>query len=195
MGQPCVFIRLTYCNLRCTYCDTQYAFFEGKELSLSEIINRVASYRCKLVEITGGEPLIQENVLSLMKKLCDQDYKVLLETAGHMDICEVDKRVKKIMDIKCPSSGEVDKNYWPNISQLTASDEVKFVIGDKKDYAWAKRVIQENKLDHRCNILFSPVFNKVEYKKLAEWILRDHLEVRMQLQLHKLIWSPDMRGV
>jgi len=195
MGKPCVFIRLTYCNLHCSYCDTKYAFFEGVDMTLNEIINQVSSYRCNLVEITGGEPLLQKNVLPLMNMLCDLDYDVMLETGGHIDISAVDKRVKKIMDLKCPSSGEVEKNYWPNIKQLMPSDEVKFVIGNREDYVWAKKVIEDHLLNDRSKILFSPIFDKIEYSQLAKWILEDHLDVRMQLQLHKFIWPLDTRGV
>jgi 7-carboxy-7-deazaguanine synthase len=195
MGKPCVFIRLTYCNLRCTYCDTKYAFFEGVDMTLNEIIKQVSSYNCDLVEITGGEPLLQKNVLPLMNILCDLDYEVLLETGGHIDVSAVDKRVKKIMDLKCPSSGEAEKNYWPNIKQLMPTDEVKFVIGNRKDYVWAKKVMEDNKLNERATILFSPIFDKIDYSKLAKWILEDHLDVRMQLQLHKFIWPLNRKGV
>jgi 7-carboxy-7-deazaguanine synthase len=194
-GKPCVFIRLTYCNLRCSYCDTEYAFMEGETMRIPDIINRVAMYNCKLVEITGGEPLLQQEVHILMKNLCDSGYEVLLETAGHMDISYVDNRVKRIMDIKCPSSGEVSKNLWDNINVLTGKDEVKFVIGDREDFDWAVGKIKKHNINKICVVIFSPVFDKINYAQLAAWILQDHIPVRMQLQLHKFIWSPDKRGV
>lgn len=194
-GLPCVFVRLTYCNLRCTYCDTSYAFTEGRDMALEEILSQVEGYGCRLVEITGGEPLLQKNVHLLMTELCDRGYQVLLETGGHMSIRTVDSRVVRIMDIKCPSSGESDKNDWSNIEALTARDEVKFVIGNREDYEWAKRILFQHKLNERCTVLFSPVFNALPNRQLAEWILEDKLPVRFQLQLHKYIWEPDRRGV
>jgi 7-carboxy-7-deazaguanine synthase len=194
-GRPCVFIRLTYCNLRCTYCDTEYAFFEGKDMSIEQIMQKVAEFKCKLVEVTGGEPLIQKNVHLLMKKLCDSGYEVLLETAGHINISPVDKRVKKIMDLKCPSSGESEKIYWKNIDYLHAGDELKFVIGDRSDFEWAVNIIHARNLGYKNIILFSPVFGRMENKQLAGWILEEKLSVRMQLQIHKYIWEPDKRGV
>ena len=194
-GLPCVFVRLTYCNLRCTYCDTSYAFTEGRDMTLEEILTQVEGYGCRLVEITGGEPLLQKNVHLLMTELCDRGYQVLLETGGHMSIRTVDSRVVRIMDIKCPSSGESDKNDWSNIEALTARDEVKFVIGNREDYEWAKRILFQHKLNERCTVLFSPVFNALPNRQLAEWILEDKLPVRFQLQLHKYIWEPDRRGV
>jgi len=194
-GFPCVFVRLTYCNLRCTYCDTEYAFFEGSDMELIEIIEQVASYKCKLVEITGGEPLIQENVHTLMAALCDKGYHVMLETAGHLDIAPVDRRVKIIMDIKCPSSGESEKNRWENINLLKTDDEVKFVIGDRSDFDWACHVLHRHDLSDKCHVIFSPVFQKMSNLELANLILEHNLPVRMQLQLHKYIWSPEKRGV
>jgi len=194
-GKPCVFIRLTYCNLRCTYCDTAYAFSEGREMTLEEIMQQVRSFNCDLVEVTGGEPLLQKNVHSLLTMLCDAGYEVLLETGGQMDIQPVDDRVTRIMDIKCPSSGESDKNRWQNISLLRPQDEVKFVVGDRADYEWAANLISEYGLNEKCTVLISPVFAKINYEELARWILHDHLPVRMQLQMHKYIWPPDKRGV
>ncbi len=194
-GRPCVFIRLTYCNLRCTYCDTSYAFFEGNDMSIGEIITKVKSFDTRLVEITGGEPLIQKKVHELIGVLCDEGFEVLIETGGHMDIGLVDDRVKRIIDIKCPSSGESGKVYWNNLGLLRQSDEVKFVIGDGNDYEWAKAVVAENRLSEKCTVLFSPVFDKMNYCELAERILNDQLPVRFQLQMHKFIWPPDMRGV
>lgn len=194
-GRACVFVRLTYCNLRCSYCDTEYAFYEGKEMSLSEIIEKVKSYKCQLVEITGGEPLIQKNVLPLMRELCDAGYEVLLETAGHIDINETDPRVKRIMDIKCPSSGESEKTLWENIDFLKNDDEIKFVVGTREDLKYAKEIIEKYKLCNRCPVIISPVFDKINNQEIAEWILHTHLPVRMQIQLHKVIWEPDARGV
>ena len=194
-GRPCVFVRLTYCNLRCSYCDTEYAFFEGKDMTIEQIMQKVATYDCNLVEITGGELLIQKNVHALIRQLCDDGYEVLLETAGHMDISGVDERVKKIMDIKCPSSGESEKMYWPNIEQLGPSDEIKFVIGDRNDFEWAARIVGEKQLGKKNTVLFSPVFGHLDNVLLAEWILKENLPVRMQLQMHKYIWEPDRRGV
>jgi len=164
-------------------------------MSVEDIVLRVKRYECRLVEITGGEPLIQENVHKLIAKLCDEAFEVMIETGGHMDISKVDQRVKRIMDLKCPSSGESGKMYWKNLEVLTDSDEVKFVIGNREDYDWAKTIVNDHQLGVKCTVLFSPVFDKMNYKDLAEWILRDHLPVRMQLQIHKFIWPPDMRGV
>jgi 7-carboxy-7-deazaguanine synthase len=194
-GLPCVFVRLTYCNLRCSFCDTEYAFFEGTEMTVDNIIDKVSEYGCRLVEITGGEPLIQANVLQLMTKLSDKGFQVLLETAGHMDISQVDERIHRIMDVKCPTSNESDKMRWENFNYLTNKDEVKFVIGDKTDFDYAVNVINKYKLDKKCGILFSPVFDKIDNELLADWILEKNIPVRMQLQMHKYIWPPDDRGV
>lgn len=194
-GLPCVFVRLTYCNLRCNYCDTEYAFFEGQDMSFQKIIKKVKSYNCNLVEITGGEPLIQDNVIPFMKLLCDQGCKVLIETAGHIDIGKIDPRVVRIMDIKCPSSGVSEKNRWENISELKDKDEVKFVIGSRDDYKWAKEVLKKFNLSGRCTVLMSPVFDKIKLSDLAEWILADQLNVRFQPQIQKFIWRADKRGV
>lgn len=194
-GRPCVFVRLTYCNLRCTFCDTEYAFFEGTEMPVAHILEKVKQYNCDLVEITGGEPLIQKNVHVLMSELSDQGYEVLLETAGHMDISLVDGRVRCIMDIKCPSSGESGKVLWKNLDHITDRDEVKFVIGDRDDFEWSVNVIKKHNLEHRCTILISPVFGKLENEELARWVLDSGLNIRMQLQMHKYIWDPARKGV
>ncbi len=194
-GLPCIFIRLTYCNLRCSYCDTEYAFYEGKEYSVEDIITIVKNYGCNLVEITGGEPLMQNESLDLLRHLCDENFSVMLETGGSLPIENVDRRAKIIMDLKCPSSRMEKKNLYSNISHLKPEDEVKFVIGDREDYNWAKKIIDEYNLFDKCSILFSPVFNKIEPKEIAEWVLKDNLKVRFQLQLHKYIWKPDTRGV
>lgn len=201
-GLPCVFIRLTYCNLRCSYCDTEYAFYEGRDMSVDEIINGVESYGCKLVEITGGEPLVQENVHKLINILCDRDFSVMLETGGSLTIEPVDKRVKIIMDLKTPSSGMSDKsgalpgkNLYDNIKFLKPADEVKFVIGDRRDYDWSKEIIIKYDLLNKVRVLFAPVFDSLQNLNLASWILEDKLNVRFQIQLHKYIWHPETRGV
>jgi 7-carboxy-7-deazaguanine synthase len=195
-GLPCVFVRLTFCDLRCTYCDTAYAFYQGTKISLSEIVEQVLSYRCPLVEITGGEPLLQRNVLPLMRELCDRGLTVLIETSGAHDISPIDPRVHRIMDLKTPSSGESHRNRLENITCLNKRDEVKFVIGSREDYLWAKAEIEKFDLASRCGtILFSPVFGKIEPRSIVEWILADKLRVRFQLQLHKFIWAPETKGV
>lgn len=194
-GLPCIFVRLSFCNLRCGWCDSTYTFFRGTTMTLDEIRERVADYPCRLVEITGGEPLLQELVHPLMTALCDDGYDVLLETSGSQDISRVDPRVRRIMDLKCPGSGMQDRNRYQNIASLTSRDEVKFVIADRNDYEWAKQKIRELDLANRCTLLFSPVFGAVDNVLLAEWILDDGLPVRFQLQMHKYIWDPSTRGV
>ncbi|MHB1687125.1 MAG: 7-carboxy-7-deazaguanine synthase QueE [Ignavibacteriaceae bacterium] len=194
-GLPCVFVRLTYCNLRCKYCDTEYAFYEGKDLSIEKIISEVKKYNCRLVEITGGEPLVQKESIDLMKRLCDNGYEVLLETGGSLPIKEIDSHVKIIMDLKCPSSGMVEKNMYENIHFLKSSDEVKFVIGTREDYEWTKEILGKYDLTKKCAVLFSVVFDQLEPVRLVEWILEDKLDVRFQLQMHKFIWEPTTKGV
>lgn len=194
-GKPCVFIRLTYCNLRCTYCDTEYAFYDGKEMSIDSIMSEIRKFDCNLVEITGGEPLVQKGVYELIGLLCDNDYLTILETSGSLPIDEVDNRVKIIMDIKTPSSGMADKNLFENLDNLKRIDEIKFVIGNKEDYNWAKEIINKYNLIKRFSVLMSPVYSVLENLSLATWILEDKLNVRYQIQLHKYIWNPDMRGV
>lgn len=195
-GLPCVFVRLTYCNIRCVYCDTEYAFYEGVDKSIDDIINEVSSYDCKLVEITGGEPLVQENVHILMTKLCDLGYEVLIETGGSLPIEHIDSRVKVIMDLKTPYSKMEKKNRYENIQHLKPSDEIKFVIGSREDYDWVKEIMVKYDLVNKVEqVLLSPVFDKVENIELAEWILQDKLKVRFQLQMHKYIWNPETRGV
>lgn len=194
-GLPCVFVRLTYCNLRCSYCDTGYAFYEGSDFSIDEIVDRVKSYNCNLVEITGGEPLMQNECLDLMKILCDSGFDVMLETGGSLPINSIDPRVMIIMDFKCPSSGMMKKNLFANIKFLKNNDEVKFVIGDRDDYEWSKKIISMYKLDRKCAILFSVVFGALEPVTLVNWILEDKLDVRFQLQMHKIIWHPETKGV
>jgi len=195
-GEPCVFVRLTFCDLRCTYCDTEYAFYEGKKQTLGEIINAVAALQCPLVEITGGEPLLQKNVLPLMKMLADAGHTVLLETSGAHDISAVDPRVHRIMDLKTPGSGECARNLFANIEHLTQRDEVKFVIGSREDYEWSREQVQHHALAQRCRaVLFSPIFGRIDPREIVEWILADKLPVRFQLQMHKFIWTPTKRGV
>lgn len=194
-GLPCVFVRLTYCNLRCTYCDTEYAFYEGKDYSIEAITDEVKKYDCKLVEVTGGEPLMQAECLDLMKKLCDEGFEVLLETGGSLPINEVDKRVKIIMDLKCPSSKMMNKNLYENIDHIKQTDEIKFVIGDREDYEWTKEIMNKYKLNGKCEILFSVVFGALEPLTLVNWVLEDKLKVRFQLQMHKFIWDPQTKGV
>ena len=195
-GLPCVFVRLTYCNLRCTYCDTAYAFYQGKEMTFTEIIDEVKKYDCKLIEITGGEPLVQKDeCLTLMKQLCDNGFEVMIETGGSISIKEIDERVKIIMDLKCPSSGMVKKNLYENINYLKSADELKFVIGSREDYDWTLEMIKKYQLMNKYEILFSVVFGKLEPVQLVNWILKDKLNVRFQLQVHKFIWHPETKGV
>ncbi|MEJ2492962.1 MAG: radical SAM protein [Ignavibacteriaceae bacterium] len=195
VGLPCVFVRLTYCNLRCTYCDTEYAFYEGKEKSIEEIVEEVKKFGCKLVEVTGGEPLFQEESFPLMKRLCDEGFDAMLETGGSLSIENVDERVKIIMDLKCPSSGMLKKNIYENVNYLKSSDELKFVIGNREDYDWAKGIIVKYDLMGKCSILFSVVYGELEPITLVNWILKDKLDVRFQLQMHKYIWHPETKGV
>jgi 7-carboxy-7-deazaguanine synthase len=194
-GMPCVFVRLTYCNLRCAYCDTEYAFFEGTAMTLDDIVAAAGAYGCRRVEITGGEPLFQPEVHPLMKRFCDAGYEVLLETGGSIDISNVDSRVRRIVDFKCPSSGMEKENFWMNAGLLTPRDEVKFVIGDRADFEWAKATMAEYGLAGKCPVLMSVVFGALEPVTLAGWILEDRLDVRFQLQMHKYIWHPEKRGV
>ncbi len=194
-GIPTIFIRLTGCNLRCKWCDTKYAYEEGVDLTVDEVIDRVNALGLSLVQITGGEPMLQGDVYRLMDSLLDNGYNVSLETNGSIDLSKVDKRVIKIVDIKCPGSGESDRMDFRNFNYLTKSDEIKFVIKDRDDYNWAKEIIERFNLSEKCNILFSPVFGEIEPRELAEWLLEDNLNVRFQIQLHKLIWHPEMRGV
>jgi 7-carboxy-7-deazaguanine synthase len=195
-GLPCVFVRLTFCNLRCTYCDTEYAFYDGKDLTIPEIVEEIRKYDCKLVEITGGEPLVQmDECLLLMKQLCDDGFEVLIETGGSLSIKDIDPRVNVIMDLKCPSSGMEKKNLYENIDYLKPVDELKFVIGYREDYDWTVDVLKRYELENKCKILFSVVFGKLEPVQLVNWILEDKLNVRFQLQMHKFIWHPETKGV
>jgi 7-carboxy-7-deazaguanine synthase len=194
-GLPCVFVRLTYCNLRCTYCDTEYAFYDGSDKTIEEIIAEVRKYDCKLVEITGGEPLVQNESLDLMRRLCDEGFEVMLETGGSLPIKDIDMRVMIIMDLKCPSSKMMKKNLYENIDYIKQSDEIKFVIGSREDYDWSREIISKYNLIQKCSILFSVVFGQLEPVQLVNWILEDKINVRYQLQMHKVIWHPEKKGV
>lgn len=189
MGLPTVFIRLTGCPLRCTYCDTDYAFQGGEWMDVAVIMALVKTYPTRHVTVTGGEPLAQKACHELLVALCDLGCDVSLETSGALDISGVDARVSRIVDLKTPASGEVGRNYWPNIQSLTPCDEVKFVLSDEADYCWARQMLVDHQLVQRCPVLFSPVWDQVEPAQLADWILRDGLPVRMQVQLHKLLWK------
>lgn len=194
-GLPCTFVRLTGCPLRCTWCDSEYTFHGGIEMSLSEVTERVRAYACRLVEVTGGEPLHQAEAFSLIERLCSDGYTVLVETSGAIDVSPVDLRAHIILDVKCPGSGMTNRMDWKNVDRLTEKDEAKFVLKDRADYEWACSILTQYDLTHRCTILFSPVFGELDLRQLAEWILADKLRVRFQMQVHKYIWDPSMRGV
>jgi len=194
-GHPCVFVRLTACDLRCTWCDTPYAFYEGRKMSVDDVLKAVDQYGCPLVEITGGEPLLQDEVYPLMQRLLDGGHTVMLETGGHRPIDRVPGGVIKVVDVKCPGSGEADRNHWPNLDALAPHDEVKFVIADRADYEFARDVVTGKLRDRTGAILFSPVHGTLDPKLLSEWVLADRLPVQVQLQLHKFIWHPSTRGV
>jgi 7-carboxy-7-deazaguanine synthase len=195
-GRPCVFVRLTACDLRCSWCDTPYAFHEGHKMPVDEVVARVRDYGCDVVEITGGEPLLQKDVYPLMDRLLADGHTVLLETGGHISVEQVPEGVFRVIDVKCPGSGESAKNHWANLAQLRPHDEVKFVIKDRVDYEYARDVVERHRLVGRCAaLLFSPVHDVLDPKQLAEWILRDRLPVRLQLQAHKYIWGAQTRGV
>jgi 7-carboxy-7-deazaguanine synthase len=200
-GLPCTFVRITGCPLRCVWCDTEYAFHGGERLSLDEIVARVAALGTQLVEITGGEPLAHRNAFELVRRLLDRGHTVLVETSGAFDVSALDPRAHKIMDLKCPGSGEVERNLWSNLEHLTSRDEIKFVIADRADYEWAADIVRNRGLGERVRsgtlraILFSPVWDRIEFRELAQWILDDHLPVRFQLQLHKAIWGANVPGV
>ena len=195
-GRPCVFVRLTGCNLRCVWCDTEYAFHEGRQMAVDEVVERVRGYGCGLVEVTGGEPMLQKGVYALFDVLLGEGYTVMVETSGERDLGRLDSRVIKIMDLKCPGSGECERNRWSNLDHLSVRDEIKFVVADRGDYEWARDVIRRYDLPARVNaVLLSPVFDKIEPPTLASWILEDHLPARFQLQVHKHIWPVTTRGV
>jgi 7-carboxy-7-deazaguanine synthase len=195
-GRPCVFVRLTACDLRCTWCDTPYAFHEGRKSSVEDVVDEVGAYGCNLVEITGGEPLLQRDVYPLMESLLGRGHEVLIETGGHLSVADVPAAVVRIIDVKCPGSGQAERNHWPNLDLLRPRDEVKFVIQDRADYEYAKDVVARYNLTARvAAILFSPVHGVLPAAELAAWILADKLPVRLQLQSHKYIWGADVRGV
>ncbi len=196
VGRPCVFVRLTACDLRCRWCDTPYAFHEGRKMSVDEVMADVEARGCPVVEVTGGEPLLQADVYPLMQRLLDAGKTVLIETGGHRSIAQVPAGVVRIMDIKCPGSGESARNDWSNLALLTPTDEVKFVLADRVDYEFARDiVVRESLIGRVAAVLFSPVHGALDAKQLAEWVIADRLEVRVQLQMHKYIWSPETRGV
>jgi 7-carboxy-7-deazaguanine synthase len=195
-GLPCVFVRLTFCDLRCTYCDTEYAFYEGKKMELGAIVEAVRGFGCPLVEVTGGEPLLQPGCVPLLAMLCEAGFEVLLETSGSHDIAAVDPRVHRIMDLKTPSSGECGRNLYANIAHLTERDEVKFVVGSREDYEWAREKMREYGLASKVRaVLFSPVFGQIAPSEIVAWMLEDKVPARFQLQMHKFIWEPRARGV
>jgi len=185
-GRPCIFIRLTYCNLRCSYCDTEYAFYEGKDMEIAQIMSEIQQWDCNLVEVTG---------IDLLHELINSNYEVMLETGGSLSISDVPKKVIKIVDFKCPSSKMEKKNLWSIVDDLQGHDEVKFVIGNREDFDWAKDKITEYSIDKICTLLFSPTFGEIDPQLIVEWILADNLPVRMQMQMHKMIWSPEEKGV
>lgn len=194
-GLRCAFIRLTGCHLRCTWCDSEYAFYDGGWKTLEEILAEIRAFACPVVEVTGGEPLLQPDVYPLLTALADEYPVVMIETSGAVTIEHIDPRVIRIMDLKCPGSGEAHRNLWPNIDLLRAQDEVKFVLADRADYEWTREVIRRYNLLERCTVLLNPVFDRLRPIDLAEWIIADRLDVRVGLQLHKFIWSPLTRGV
>ena len=195
-GEPCVFVRLTACDLRCSWCDTAYAFYEGSKREVNDVVAEVEKYGCPLVEITGGEPLLQEDVYPLMDRLLASGHTVMIETGGHRSIKSVPSAVLKIVDVKCPGSGEVHRNHWENLDLVRSHDEVKFVLKDRADYDFAKDVVAEHALLGKVGAVhFSPVHGVLDARVLSEWVLADRLAVRVQLQLHKFIWSPETRGV
>ena len=194
-GLPCVFVRLTGCNLRCVWCDTAHAFRGGRKMSVQDVVGKVQSFGIGLVEITGGEPLQQKEVFTLMDALLEENFRVMLETSGSLSVADVPSPVIKIIDLKCPGSGEVDKNHWGNLNHLSPVDEIKFVIADRADYEWSRSALKKYELHKKSHVLFSPVSDKLNLKDLTEWILEDNLPVRLQTQLHKQIWSKETTGV
>lgn len=194
-GLPCVFVRTTGCDLRCSWCDSEFTFTGGVTMTLDQIMAEVEKYDCHLVELTGGEPMLQKEIYELATRLADAGHTVLIETGGHRDISRLDPRVVRIMDLKCPASGECEKNLWSNLGHLRPTDEVKFVLADRNDYEWALGIIREHRLEDRVRILISTVFGMVMPESVVEWMLADKVNARFQLQLHKYIWPPDARAV
>lgn len=194
-GRPCVFVRLTGCNLRCVWCDSAYAFHGGSSMTVREVVERVRDYGCEWVEITGGEPLLQHDVYELMQALVSERFSVLLETGGSLPIDRVPVGVRRIVDVKCPGSSEVERNHWENLDQLRDGDELKFVLASRDDYEWAARQVRDRALDRRSPVLFSPVHGTLDPGEMARWVLEDRLPVRVQLQLHKILWPGAEKGV
>ena len=196
-GRPCTFVRLTGCPMRCAWCDSEYTFTGGEHISIDEVLEQVRAFDPSLVEVTGGEPLAQAEAFILIERLCDEGYEVLIETGGYISTAEVDQRARVILDVKCPASGEALRNHWPNLDRLRPDkDEVKFVIADRRDWDFAREIIQRYTLERRARaVLISPAWGKVDLKEMADWIAGSGLHVRMQLQLHKYIWGPETRGV
>jgi 7-carboxy-7-deazaguanine synthase len=194
-GLPCVFVRTSVCDSRCGWCDTPHAFTQGERMSRQAVLEKVLAFACPLVELTGGEPLLQPDVPPLMTELCDAGKTVLIETSGAHDVSVIDRRVHVIMDLKCPDSGECDRNRWANLGSLKPTDQIKFVIASRRDWEWAEHAVRDHRLDKRFEVLVGGVFGAVELKSLAGWVLASGLNVRMQLQMHKYIWDPKARGV
>ena len=196
-GRPCTFVRLTGCPMRCTWCDSEYTFTGGDHFSIDSIMDRVRNFGCSLVEVTGGEPLAQREALDLIRRLCDENYEVLIETGGYVSTEDVDPRAKLILDVKCPASGEAERNHWPNLKRLRSDkDEVKFVVADSVDWEFAKEIIAKYNLEqHAKAVLISPAWGQIDLQELANWVAESGLKVRMQLQIHKYIWGPDVHGV
>ena len=194
-GYPCVFVRLTGCNLRCTWCDTEYGYNGGKDFEISDILKEVSSHNTNLVEVTGGEPLLQDETPQLVDLLLENGYTVLIETAGSIDISCVSEKAVRIVDMKCPGSGMLDKNFYKNLDLVTDKDEVKFVIKDRADFDWAVNLIKEHDLEKKTQLLISPVYGEMNEEKLTEWLLESGINARIQVQLHKIIWGPDKTGV
>lgn len=192
-GMPCVFVRTTGCDLRCSWCDSEFTFSGGTSMTLEQIMAEVEKYACGLVELTGGEPMLQPEIYELAERLADSKHTVLIETGGHRDLSRLDSRVIRIMDLKCPASGECEKNLWSNLEHLRPADEVKFVIADRTDYDWTLATIREHGLEDRVRLLISTAFGKIEPAKVVAWMLEDKLRARFQLQLHKYIWEPEER--
>ena len=196
-GRPCTFVRLTGCPMRCTWCDSEYTFTGGVHLSLDDVMRQVRDFGTPLVEVTGGEPLAQREAFDLITRLCDEGYEVLIETGGYVSTEDVDKRARIILDVKCPGSGEAERNHWANLSRLRSDrDEVKFVVTDRADWEYAQKIIKEYELESRAkSVLISPAWDQISLKDLAEWIAASGMNLRMQLQIHKYIWGPDVHGV
>ncbi|HMG76662.1 MAG TPA: radical SAM protein [Pyrinomonadaceae bacterium] len=196
-GRPCTFVRLTGCPMRCTWCDSEYTFTGGDHLSIDEVLKQVRDFGCPLVEVTGGEPLAQPKAFDLITRLCDESYEVLIETGGYVSTEDLDQRAKVILDVKCPASGEAERNHWPNLTRLRPDvDEVKFVVADRADWDFARKVVRDYNLENRArSILISPAWEQIDLKELANWIVESGMNARMQLQMHKYIWGPDVHGV